>query len=337
MWVEVSKMRKNHAQKDEPFGLITNIQKYTIHDGPGIRTEIFFKGCPLSCIWCSNPEGLSPKKQIGIYPSKCIGNSKCSMCIKSCPQGANSPIHTDNDHLQIINESPECEDCFICAEECPSRAIMIWGKKMTVPELMKIILEDRNFYLRTGGGVTLSGGEVMLQWKFAALLLKSCRENEINTCVESSLHCQTKHMEEVYKYTDIVITDIKQMDSAKHKEFTGVGNELILKNIIRTVELKKPLVIRIPVVSDHNNDEENIRNTGKFIRDILGNHILQLQLLPYRKMGTEKYATLNIPYPMGNFVPPERQVWEKNLLELTEILKEYDIPAVAGSSQKITL
>jgi pyruvate formate lyase activating enzyme len=289
----------------------------------------------LRCKWCSNPEGLSAKQQIGVYPSKCIGNSKCSLCIKSCPLKAATPIRTQDDHLVIVDEIENCNDCYICAEECPARAIMIWGKKMTVPELMKIILEDRNFYLKTGGGVTLSGGEAMLQWEFAALLLKACKDTSINTCVESSLHCPTSHMEEVYKYTDLVITDIKHMDSGKHKEFTGVGNELILKNIIRTIELKMPLVIRIPVVHDHNNDEENIRATGKFIKEKLGNNIIQLQLLPYRKMGTEKYASLNIPYPMGDFVPPERPVWEKNLLELTEILKGYGIPAVAGSSQKL--
>jgi pyruvate formate lyase activating enzyme len=323
------------TQADKPFGTITNIQKYTIHDGPGIRTEIFFKGCPLHCIWCSNPEGLSSKQQIGVFPSKCIGISKCSLCIKSCPLGPGTPIKTRDDCLFRLDETSECSDCKICAEECPSGAIMIWGKKMTVPELMEIILKDKGFYLETGGGVTLSGGEVMLQWRFAVLLLKACKDEAVNTCVETSLHCPQEHMEEVYKYTDLVITDIKHMDTRKHKEYTGVGNEVILNNIRRTVELKKPLVIRMPVVPDHNNSEENIRAIGEFIRDQLCNNIVQVQLLPYRKIGTEKYSSLNMPYPMEGFVPPEREVWEKNLLELTEILKEYNIPAVAGYSSKI--
>ncbi len=319
----------------EPYGLITNIQRYTIHDGPGIRTEIFFKGCPLRCQWCSNPEGLSPDPQIGVYPTKCIGNSKCSFCINACPEVANSPIKTCDDHLLKVDETLKCVDCFKCADECPANAIMIWGKRYTLPELMKIILKDRNFYLKTGGGVTLSGGEVMLQWEFAALLLKECKANSINTCVESSLHCVKEHMEQVYEYTDLVITDIKHMDTDTHRKYTGVGNELILSNIKRTVELKKPVVIRIPVIPDHNNSEENIRATAQFIKNELGNNIIQLQLLPYRKMGTEKYASLCIPYPMGDFIPPERAVWEKNLLDLTEILKGYGIPAVAGSTSKM--
>jgi len=323
------------TKEGEPYGLITNIQKYTIHDGPGIRTEIFFKGCPLKCLWCSNPEGLSPKQQIGVYPSKCIGNSKCSLCLKACPEDKNSPIRTRDDHLLKVDDIPECPDCLKCADECPSRAIMVWGNRMTVPELMKIILQDRNFYIKTGGGVTLSGGEVMLQWDFARLLLKECKEASINTCVESSLQCAADHMEQVYEYTDLVITDIKHMDTLKHKEYTGVGNEQILSNIKRTVELRKPVVIRIPVIPDHNNSEENIRATAEFINRDLGNNIMQLQLLPYRKMGTEKYASLCIPYPMDDFIPPERPVWEKNLLELTDILKEYGIPAVAGSSAKM--
>ena len=323
------------TKDSEPYGIVTNIQKYTIHDGPGIRTEIFFKGCPLRCLWCSNPEGLSPEQQIGAYPSKCIGNSKCSICLKACPESVNSPIRTSDDHLLKVEETQGCADCFVCADECPSMAIMTWGKKMTVPELMKIILQDRSFYLKTGGGVTLSGGEVMLQWEFASLLLKACKEASVNTCVESSLNCAPEHMERVYEYTDLVITDIKHMDAGKHREYTGAGNELILSNIKRTVDLKKPLVIRIPVIPDHNNSEENIRATAEFIKRDLGGNIKQLQLLPYRKMGTEKYASLCMPYPFADFIPPERSVWENNLLELTEILKEYGIPAVAGSSAKM--
>jgi pyruvate formate lyase activating enzyme len=213
---------------------------------------------------------------------------------------------------------------------------MRWGRDMRVEELLQIVLADRNFYMKSGGGVTLSGGEVMLQWAFAAELLDACKKNYIHTCVESALCCDEEAVRSVCAYADMVIADIKHMDSAKHRALTGAGNERILENLLRVAALGKPLVLRIPVVAGCNNDEENIRATGAFIRDKLRGNILQLQLLPYRKMGLEKYASLNEAYPMGeDFIPPERSVWEKNILELTEILQGYGIPAVAGSNVKL--
>jgi pyruvate formate lyase activating enzyme len=205
---------------------------------------------------------------------------------------------------------------------------------MPLPPLMKIIEEDRLYYERTGGGVTLTGGEAMLQWEFARMLLGSCRKSSINTCVETALLCPREHMESVYEFTDLVITDIKHMDTKKHKECTGAGNELILSNIIRTAELKKKLLIRTPVIPGYNGDEENIRSIGAFIRDELGGGVVQYQLLPFRKMGTEKYASLGLPYPMGDCAPPERAGWEANLANLADMLvNEYDLPAVAGSNK----
>jgi pyruvate formate lyase activating enzyme len=191
--------------------------------------------------------------------------------------------------------------------------------------------------MKSGGGVTLSGGEVTLQWEFAAALLAACKENRIHTCVESALHCGEEAVLSVCEHADMLITDIKHMDGERHKAFTGVGNELILKNIERVAATGKPMVIRIPVVAGRNNDEANIRATGAFIRDRLrGGNILQIQLLPYRKMGLEKYASLNLTYPMGeDYVAPERDAWEKNILELTDILREYGLPAVAGSNVKL--
>jgi pyruvate formate lyase activating enzyme len=209
---------------------------------------------------------------------------------------------------------------------------------MSVSELLEIVLADRNFYMKSGGGVTLSGGEIMLRWEFAAELLEACKRNYIHTCAESALHCDFEAAAAVFKYSDMIITDIKHMDDERHRALTGVGNERIHENIVRTVALGKPTVIRIPVVAGCNNDEENIRATGAFIRDKLQGNILQLQLLPYRKMGIEKYAGLNQAYPMGDdFVPPGRGAWEANILELTGILREYGVPAVAGSNVKLNI
>jgi pyruvate formate lyase activating enzyme len=322
----------------QPCALISNIQKYTIHDGPGIRTALFFTGCTMRCLWCSNPETIAHRPQLGIYPDKCLSLEKCDLCLRECPEGKEGPIRFENGVIKRIHMSDFCESCLHCAQACPSGAIKIWGQLMTLDEMLKIIREDMSYYRRTGGGVTLNGGEVLLQWEIAEMLLKACKRNSINTCVETALNCPTEHMEAVYRHTDLVITDIKHMDTIKHREYTGAGNELILKNIIKTIELGKKTVIRTPIVPGYNDNEENILAIGHFIRDELKNRIVQYQLLPYRKLGTEKYASLGIPYPMGDYVPPERNVWEKRLLELSDMLRSrFGIPAVAGSSGKLVL
>jgi pyruvate formate lyase activating enzyme len=320
----------------ERTGNIVNIQRFTIHDGPGIRTEIFFKGCSMRCKWCSNPESIATKPQLGIYPTRCIGKDKCGLCVKACPLADCPLIHREGRVVAARREAC-APGCFACADACPSSAVMRWGKDMTVRELLKVVLADRNFYMKSGGGVTLSGGEVMLQWEFATELLEACKKNYVHTCVESALHCDFAAVRAVCEHADMLITDIKHMDSERHKIFTGVGNELILENIANIAASGKPMVIRIPVVAGHNNDEKNIRATGAFIQSELRSaKILQIQLLPYRKMGLEKYESLNESYPMGeDFVAPARDVWEENILELTEILREYDLPAVAGSNVKL--
>jgi pyruvate formate lyase activating enzyme len=320
-----------------PCALVSSIQKYTIHDGPGIRTEIFFTGCTMRCLWCSNPETIAPKAQIGVYPDKCVSLEKCGACVKVCPQGG-QPLGFKDGVIQADGMLDACTGCFRCTDTCPSRALKRWGELMTVEELMKVILEDRNLYRKSGGGVTLSGGEVLLQWEFAALLLEACKKAGINTCVETALNCPSEHMEAVYPFADLVITDIKHMDTTKHRACTGAGNELVLNNIRRTADLGKPLVIRTPVVPGYNNDEANIRATGAFIRDQLDGKIVQYQLLPYRKLGLEKYEALGMPYPMGEYDPPERSIRERELLRYADMLvSEYGIPAVAGTGKKLEL
>ena len=325
----------------ESKGLVFNIQRFTIHDGPGIRTEVFFKGCSLRCKWCSNPESVSVKRQFGFYSEKCIGLDKCSLCVDACPhkspplQFFENRIHSA-ERGQCSALSPDSKGgCTACADACPASAIITWGSEKTVDDLLQTITADRSLYRKSGGGVTLSGGEVMLQWEFARDLLQACKKNYIHTCVESALHCKREHMEAVYEFADMVITDIKHMNTDKHKEFTGAGNELILDNIRRTVELEKKLIVRVPVVPGHNDDDANILATGEFVQNELHNKLIQLQLLPYRKLGTDKYESLNQPYPMGeDFTAPERAEWEPRLLYLTDLLVRAGVPAVAGSNVK---
>ena len=319
-----------------PCALVTNIQKYTIHDGPGIRTEIFFKGCNMHCLWCSNPETLSARNELACYPDKCLTAEKCGWCLRACPHSG-APLRFDGDgRLASAPRGEECAACMRCAAVCPSRALKPWGELKTLEALLREIEEDRSFYERSGGGVTLNGGEVLLQWEFARSLLAACRARGIGSCVESALNVATEHMEAVLPFTDLLITDVKHMDSARHKAITGSGNEQILRNIARAAQSGTPMVVRTPVVPGYNADEENLRRTGRFLRETVGDRLLQYQLLPYRKMGTEKYASIGRPYPLENYQPPERGDWERSLRALAQMLREdFGLPAVAGSGHRL--
>ncbi len=315
-------------------GIIFNTQHFTIHDGPGIRTTVFLKGCPLRCPWCSNPEGLDANPQVGVYPDRCIGVSKCGFCLKACPEAAKGAIKVEEDKVVGIDRGV-CTHCLRCVDACPaSNALKAWGRRMSVEEAMAIVRADRAFYEKSGGGLTLSGGEVFIQHAFAANLLKACRAEGIHACVESTLHCSRRVLEEVLGEADFLITDIKHIDPVRHKELTGVSNETILSNMKRAVEMGLPTIVRIPVVAGYNNDEENIRGTARFIAESLGNAVLQVQLLPFRQLGTDKYEALGMAYPMADYEVPPREAWEPNLRHLAEVMKEYGNPAVAGTSVK---
>jgi pyruvate formate lyase activating enzyme len=266
-----------------------------------------------------------------------VERGKCGWCVRDCPEGGAPIVFGADDRLAAIRETPECLACHRCAEACPSRAIKTWGEEYTVGALMKIILQDRGYYERTGGGVTLSGGEPLLQAEFCAGLLSECRRERIHTCAETAFNVPWDDALKVFEFTDLIITDVKHTDAQKHREYCGAGNALIFENIRKASKLGIPLVIRTPVIPGYNADEANLRASAEFIAS-LGSSVAAWQLLPYRKMGTEKYASLGIEYPLGDYEPPERAVWEAELLRLQAVLSsEYGVPVVAGSADALTL
>lgn len=309
---------------DFKLGLVLNIQRFTVHDGPGIRTEIFLKGCPLRCIWCSNPESQIIHPEVGVHADKCIG---CGKCLSVCEREA---IVFVDGHASKIDYD-WCDYCMDCTKVCPTGAMKAYGEWKSVESIMKIIEADRIYY-KGDGGVTISGGDPLVQWQFTRELLKRCKRKRINTCVESELYCRKEVLDEIFPYTDLLISDLKHMNSEKHKKFTGVDNRLILENLKYAIECRIPMVLRIPIIPDHNDSEENIRSTARFIVDELDNRIVQLQLLPFRPMGEDKYTSLNLPYQMANYRKIDSKKYIPENKRIANIFREYGINVENGAN-----
>ena len=273
--------------------LIANIQGYSIHDGPGIRTVVFLKGCPLRCRWCANPENLLDRVRVGFLANLC---QHCARCAKVCPQGAILP---DADR-RIDRE--KCDECAKCVEACFYGALVRYGKGMTAEEVFDQVRRDKIFYDSSGGGVTVSGGEPLTHADFVAELFALCRGEGIHTCVETCGCVPQAAFEKVLSLTDTFYFDLKLMDSEMHREYTGQGNDQILSNARFLAEKGADILFRQPLIPGVNSPEENVKATAAFIRS-LGREDLALQLIPYHRMGTSKYAALDIPYTLEDMKP----------------------------------
>lgn len=293
--------------------MIFNIQKCSIHDGEGLRTTVFFKGCPLRCLWCSNPESQSYKKEIMEFPNKCIG---CGACEKVCPESAISVI--DGEYRIDRNL---CTKCFKCTDVCYAEAKEVVGEDMDVETLFKEINKDRLFYQRSGGGVTFSGGEPLTHPDFLAEIAKKCKINGINTSMETCGFGNYEKFKKALPYIDSMFIDVKHMDSDVHKKITGVGNEVILDNIRAISTHGIPIIIRTPVIPGYNDSIDNIEAIALFIKDL--QNVQGYELLPYHELGSSKYTSLGVPYELGDVASPAEEKIIELVKQLNCILQPY--------------
>lgn len=300
-------------------GTVFDIQSFALHDGPGIRTLIFLKGCPLKCLWCANPEGQNSFPEIRYNSTKCLG---CFECIKSCTNNAIT-ISEKAEKNKIIIDRQKCRQCtdIACVEACPNDALQTSGKSMSVKEVINKIKRDFPYY-RGNGGVTLSGGDPTYQPEFAIELLKACKEEYIHTAIESAMFSNTEIINKFLPFTDLFLIDIKHMDSNKHKKLTGVENTLILKNI-ENLSKTKPVLIRIPIIPNFNDDDKNIYATAKFCFE---NEISRINILPYHRLGESKYSQLGLDYPMPSIDSPDT----KKMEHIKAIIESCKVKCIIG-------
>ena len=271
-------------------GTIFNIQRYSLHDGDGIRTNVFFKGCPMYCKWCSNPESQKYYPEVSITESNCIG---CGYCRDACPSGALG---------QKAWDEKKCTFCRECESACPTGALKLLGKSMTVAEVVEEVTKDLPFYRASGGGVTFTGGEPIAQSLFAEALAKKLKELYIHLAIETSGYAPWEDLERVVLNADQILYDIKHMDPAVHQIWTGVENVVILDNAEKVAKLGKDLIIRLPVIGGINDDHDNVNKTALFAKQI---GVREIHFLPYHRFGEVKYKKLNKEYDCDTFFTPK--------------------------------
>lgn len=271
-------------------GLVFHIQRYSIHDGPGIRTTVFLKGCPLTCWWCHNPEGRLPQPEVAVIGSRCIG---CGGCWRVCPQRA------CNGHPAAAPAIAEnCTRCGRCVAECPTGARQMVGRRLAPGEVVDEVLRDRVFFEQSGGGVTFSGGEPLAQPQFLLAALAECRKHGLHTAVDTSGYAPWDDLAAAASVTDLFLFDMKVIDDRRHLLWTGVSNRSLLDNLRRLDQIHPCIWIRIPLIAGHNDDAENLEQTARFVARL--QHVRQVSLLPYHRLGRQKASRiLGVEQPAG--------------------------------------
>ncbi len=298
-------------------GLIYNIQRFAVHDGPGIRTLVYMKGCPLRCLWCSSPQSQKTTPEVLQIDLHC---KKCGLCVQACQLGA---IAFSEEEGPRINRDL-CNSCGQCVEACPNQALELAGYSVTVEELYEEVAKDSPFFRRSNGGVTIGGGEPTMQPEFAIKFLKKCKQKYMHTVMETCGYVKWEYLERLLKHLDLVYFDIKHMDAFQHREITGVSNEIILENAGRASGLR-PMIVRIPIVPGCNDSDENILDTARFASK-LGENLKRIELLPYHKFGTQTYGQLGKEYKLADVESPG----DDHLERLKQIVESCGVRAQIG-------
>ncbi len=275
-------------------GLIFDIKRYSVHDGPGIRTTVFLKGCPLSCWWCHNPESMDPRPRVLYSPKRCIG---CGACIAACPEGA---VRYSARGVMVDQEA--CVRCGACVKACPTEALEMTGIAMSVEDLEREVLKDRAFYDESRGGVTFSGGEPLVQHEFLFEILRVCGARGLHRGVDTTGYAPSEVLRKIAEETDLFLYDLKHMNPEVHKKYTGVDNTRILENLRELASGNAEVNIRVPFIPGVNDSRENLLQTASFLTSLPKAYTVSL--LPYHAAATEKYTKLGQEYRMKNILPP---------------------------------
>jgi len=301
---------------DTQRGTVFDIKRFSIHDGPGIRTTIFLKGCPLRCQWCHNPESQDPRPELILRAERCIG---CGACVEACETGA---VYVEDG--RIFTDRTRCTRCGACTEVCYAEAREMAGQEMSVETVMAEIERDVAFYDTSGGGVTFSGGEPLMQPEFLLALLRACRERGIHTVVDTCGYGPWEAVEAVAEETDLFLYDLKLMDDAKHRRYTGASNRRILDNLRRLSELGASIRLRVPVIPGVNDDGEEMHRLGTFAARLP--NVTRVDLLPYHPTGKGKYERLGREYPLPDLRPPS----EERIREIARLLEDFGLEVGIG-------
>lgn len=278
-------------------GNVFSIERYAVHDGDGIRTIVYLKGCPLRCLWCANPEGQEERSQLFFFRDRCVG---CGRCVDVCSVGA----ACRGEKGGIEHDPTRCLGCGGCVEVCSAGARQLLGRSMSVEEVVAELLKDRPFYRRSGGGVTISGGEPTMQPEFVAELLRECHQRGIHTAIETCGYTSWGNLATLADHLDLVLYDVKHMDSEQHRRLTGVPNKLILENLRRLSRRGQSIVVRVPVIPGYNDSLENLVTLAAFVAEL--SSVRGVNLLPYHNYGSGKYERCGKKYPLAGLALPER-------------------------------